>query len=69
MAASWDADLRLYRTGDLGRWTQDGELEFLGRADDQLKIRGYRVELGEIEEVLAQYVGVHDAAVKAWGTA
>ena len=69
VAASWDADLRLYRTGDLGRWTEDGELEFLGRADDQLKIRGYRVELGEIEEVLAQCVGVHDAAVKAWGTA
>jgi len=53
---------RLYRTGDLGRWLPDGNIEFLGRVDFQVKIRGCRVELEEIEAVLRQYPGV-DAAV------
>ncbi|GAA1947412.1 non-ribosomal peptide synthetase [Amycolatopsis minnesotensis] len=43
---------RLYRTGDLGRYTADGEIEYLGRADAEVKIRGYRVDLGEIENIL-----------------
>ncbi|QWF79520.1 Pls/PosA family non-ribosomal peptide synthetase [Amycolatopsis sp. CA-230715] len=43
---------RLYRTGDLGRYTEDGEIEYLGRADAEVKIRGYRVDLGEIENIL-----------------
>ncbi|MEO5563014.1 MAG: amino acid adenylation domain-containing protein [Chitinophagaceae bacterium] len=45
---------KLYRTGDIGRWLPDGNVEYLGRMDDQLKIRGYRVEPGEIESVVQQ---------------
>lgn len=53
---------RIYCTGDLVRWTEEGNIEYLGRKDDQLKIRGYRVELGEIEFALLRMPGI-DAAV------
>lgn len=56
---------RLYKTGDLARCLPSGDIEFLGRVDDQIKIRGFRVELGEIETVLGKCPGIRDAAVVA----
>ena len=56
---------RLYRTGDLVRQRPDGRVEFLGRLDHQVKVRGYRVELGEIEELLRQHSAVREAVVVA----
>jgi epothilone synthetase B len=54
---------RLYRTGDTGRYLPDGNIEFLGRKDTQIKIGGHRIELGEIEAALAQHASVASAAV------
>ena len=58
---------RLYRTGDLGRWLPDGEIEFLGREDLQVKVQGHRIELGEIEATLAEHAAVRAAVVRAVG--
>ena len=58
---------RLYRTGDWGRWQPDGNIEFLGRRDQQVKVNGFRVELGEVEAVIERCPSVRQAAVVAIG--
>lgn len=59
----------IYKTGDLARYRESGDIEFLGRADHQVKIRGVRIELGEIEAKLNQHPGVQSAVVNVWETA
>ncbi len=60
---SADPHARLYRTGDLARYRADGTIDFLGRADDQVKVRGFRIELGEIEAALSGHPAVQQSAV------
>ena len=62
---SQQADARLYKTGDLVRWLPDGNIEFLGRLDYQVKVRGHRIELGEVETTLARHPSIKDAVCVA----
>ena len=56
--------VRIYRTGDLARWNDEGQLEFCGRIDTQVKLRGFRVELGEVESRAARYPGIRQTAAE-----
>lgn len=59
----WAPNERMYRTGDLAKWMPDGNLAYLGRLDDQVKVRGYRIEIGEVEGKLQAFPGVHELVV------
>ncbi|MCP4686556.1 MAG: amino acid adenylation domain-containing protein, partial [Desulfobacterales bacterium] len=60
---SHEPGARLYKTGDLGRWLPDGAIDYLGRADHQVKLRGHRIELGEIEACIGRHPAVREAVV------
>jgi LDH2 family malate/lactate/ureidoglycolate dehydrogenase len=64
-AVGGQTNRRLYRTGDLARYRADGVIEFVGRADEQIKVRGFRVEPGEIETAIRKFPGVRECAVTA----
>ncbi|GGN09199.1 hypothetical protein GCM10010109_18370 [Actinoplanes campanulatus] len=63
VANPWEPGQRMYRTGDVVSWRENGDIDFFGRSDDQIQLRGFRVELGEIEAALAEQPEVRQAAV------
>ncbi len=63
ISISKDAKTRIYKTGDVGRWREEGNIEYLGRKDNQVKINGNRIELGEIESALNQHSAIQQAVV------
>lgn len=67
LADPWKPGSRVYRTGDMGRWREDGQIVFVGRRDRQVKLRGFRIELDEIETRLSEHPQVQDAAVSVRG--
>lgn len=62
----YDSQEKIYRTGDMARWNVDGDIELIGRNDNQVKLNGHRIELGGIETVLMEYAGIQRAAVLKW---
>ncbi|HEX2167861.1 MAG TPA: condensation domain-containing protein, partial [Longimicrobiales bacterium] len=67
VANPFEPGTRMYRTGDLARWQDDGTIQYLGRIDTQVKVRGFRIEIGEIEARLAEHPSIQDCAVIARG--
>lgn len=65
VADPWGEGTRMYRTGDVARWLANGAVEYLGRSDDQLKIRGQRIELSEIDQALSDLPGIQQAVTHA----
>lgn len=67
ISSPFNAGERLYKTGDKGRWLATGDIEYTGRLDDQVKLRGYRIEPGEIEGAFIRFPGIEQVVVTAWG--